>query len=305
VPKSLTANCVTDELIYAALDTYVKQDIFINSNMSDNKTSREGYIDQYQEKLGITQEQYNANKSRMLRSIKNNGGFYIGKYETGYELSAGGTSRNYSDEDIHTEHPINETPVIKENAYPYNYVTVGQAQTLSGNLKTDINTTTSLMYGIQWDLVLKYLKVKGNLETEQIVVDSKNLGNYCNSSFRINRGKYLKYNDYTTWYEYTNPMENIVNVQDRVSTKLITTSQNSILLTCGAADLNGRLNIYDLAGNVWEWTLEKKLNEEQLSFVNRGGAFDNAGNASQLSIRNNDYNYSSTQYNCGFRTTMY
>lgn len=46
----------------------------------------------------------------------------------------------------------------------------------------------------------------------------------------------------------------------------------SILLTTGATKRNSVLNIYDLAGNVWEWTLEKSPKvENPCSF--KGGGF--------------------------------
>ena len=35
---------------------------------------------------------------------------------------------------------------------------------------------------------------------------------------------------------------------------------NGLLLTTGASSKNMKMNIYDLAGNVYEWTLEKSNN---------------------------------------------
>ena len=87
----------------------------------------------------------------MLQSIKNNGGFYIGKYETGTTTPRG----NHED-------PLT-TAVIKQNAYPYGYVIIGQAELKSKELKTG-NRTSSLLYGIQWYLVIKQLKLKNLLE---------------------------------------------------------------------------------------------------------------------------------------------
>ena len=58
----------------------------------------------------------------MLKSVYQNGGFYVGKYETGIE-DAPKTSGSA------TIAPT-EISVIKQNAYPYNYVTCSQAQAL-------------------------------------------------------------------------------------------------------------------------------------------------------------------------------
>ena len=71
---------------------------------------------------GLTSEQYTQLKQKMLKSVYQNGGFYIGKYETGTE-----TPRTSVDLSI----APTETPVIKPNVYPYNCVTCSQAQTLA------------------------------------------------------------------------------------------------------------------------------------------------------------------------------
>ena len=64
----------------------------------------------------------------MLKSVYQNGGFYVGKYETGIE-DAPKTSGSSSTAPT-------EKPVIKQNAYPYNYVTCSQAQSLASNMES-------------------------------------------------------------------------------------------------------------------------------------------------------------------------
>ena len=65
----------------------------------------------------------------MLKSVYQNGGFYIGKYETGIENAP------KTDQSSSLTAPT-ETPVIKQNAYPYNFVTCRQAQTLASNMES-------------------------------------------------------------------------------------------------------------------------------------------------------------------------
>ena len=125
------------------------------------------------------------------------------------------------------------------------------------------NATTykgSLMFGVQWDLVLKFIENKLSATDIEIVSklnsNSTIIGNYNNSTFTINRGRYAVYSSYTlnsTWNEYNIPITNFV---DTNSNKLSLSSGNGILLTTGAVDQNCLMNIYDIAGNVWEWTLE-------------------------------------------------
>ena len=184
----------------------------------------------------------------MLNSIKNNGGFYIGKYEVGYELEEGESVRYYG-EDFSTEHPITQIPVIKENAYPYNWVRVSQAQELSESLATG-GKTSSLMFGTQWDLVLKYLSVKENGKTEAELTSFNSVwGNCFSATFDITQGKYSEDNG-ATWK----------NVEGTYTKPIAV----GVLLTTGATATNSSMNIYDLAGNVGEITLEKSSSDESV-----------------------------------------
>ena len=202
---------------------------------------KDGCVDEYentegtgQEIAGFTEEQYYALKKKMLKSIYQNGGFYIGKYETGIE-NAPKTSGS-------ADTAPTETPVIKQNAYPYNYVTCRQAQTLASNMESG-NYNTSLMFGVQWDLVLKYLETKGTAQAD-LKTDSTSWGNYENSSWNVTNEK-SKYGIYN--------YPNITWTSGAYGEK---SSSSGILLSTGASDTFSKQGIYDLAGNMSEFTLE-------------------------------------------------
>ena len=225
--------------------------------------------------------EYNNHKNAMLKSVYENGGFYIGKYEVGIKEDI---NRNFG-EDYETEHLINETPVIQQDKYVYNWVRCSQAQELSESLAVG-GKTSSLMFGIQWDLVLAYLEANGVSEND-LKVNSGSWGNYSNEAFDITRGKYSTDNgaNYTTVNgTYPKPA-------------------SSVLLTTGATVRNSKMNIYDLAGNVWEWTLEKSTNTDR-PCAYRGGCYNNVGSSLPASHRDS-YSASDSGNTIGFRPALY
>ena len=241
------------------------------------------YSDTYysDETTGLTSEQYIELKQKMLKSVYENGGFWIGRYEAGIteNRTASGTP---------TVAPISKQGTDENPVYPYTYVTCSQAQTLANMLTTE-NYTSSLMFGVQWDLVLKHIETKEvakgtELATIQSALrsDSTSWGNYYNASFTINRGRYADYVNYTlstTWTSYNKTTGN--NFVNDSSVKQVQSSGNGILLTTGASDASKKMNIYDLAGNVWEWTLEY-TDIANGPCARRGGGCNSTGSTSSI-----------------------
>ena len=260
----------TDEE-YTAIET----DLHTYTDVYRNGTN---YKDEYYSGVGLTSDEYTNLKKTMLKSVYQNGGFYIGKYETGIE-SVPKTSGSASTEPT-------ETPVIKQNAYPYNYVTCSQAQTLASNMESG-NCTSSLMFGVQWDLVMKYLETKGTSQA-YLKTNSTSWGNYYNNAWNITNEN-LKYSpNGSGWISATEKAKD---------------SSSRILLSTGASDDFSKQGIYDLAGNVWEWTLEYTFNSSY-HCANRGGSFYDNGDSNPAAYRNG----SSTayyDYGVGFRLSLY
>ena len=254
---------------------------------------------------GLDSDAYTALKQKMLKSVYENGGFWIGRYEAGITKN-----RTSKDEEI-TAAPLSKAGTVENAVYPYTYVKCSQAQTLASQLSTGKSYTSSLMFGVQWDLVLKHIEVKEGTDATKLATiqsalrtDSKDWGNYRNASFEINRGKYAKYGALTTWYNYNTALENSVTYANGKSTKLsASSSSNTILLTTGASDACQKMNIYDLAGNVREWTLEYTATTSSPCAL-RGGYFNDYGSSSSASSR---YNFSTTYSDrlIGFRPSLF
>ena len=273
------------ETEYTAIET----DLHTYTDYYRNGTS---YKDEYSSDkveagTGLTSAQYTKLKQKMLKSVYENGGFWIGRYEAGIT-----TNRTSKNEEI-TAEPLSKQGTVENAVYPYTYVTCSQAQTIASKLSTGKSYTSSLMFGVQWDLVLKHIEVKEvakgtALATIQSTLrsDSKDWGNYCNATFTINRGKYAKYGALTTWNNYNTALVNCVTYENGISTKVSSSQQsNAILLTTGASDICKKMNIYDLAGNVDEWTLEYTASTFG-PCATRGGIYDFNGSNLPASCRN-------------------
>ena len=260
---------------YSAIET----DLHTYTNDYRNGTT---WKDEYSSDAatGLTSTQYTELKQKMLKSVYKNGGFYVGKYETGIE-NAPKTSGSSSTAPT-------EIPVIKQNAYPYNYVTCSQAQTLASKMESG-NYTSSLMFGVQWDLVLKYLETKGTTQAD-LKTDSTNWGNYWNNLWNITNenSKYA-------------PEEGLGWTKGAYGKK---DSGKDVLLSTGASETFSKQGIYDIAGNVWEWTLEHATSYSSSPCASRCGIYYSTGSNYPAVYRNNltTGNYDA---NVGFRVSLF
>ncbi len=251
---------------------------------------------------GLTSAQYTDLKQKMLKSVYENGGFWVGRYEAGI------TTNRTAKGDV-TVAPISKAGTVDTPVYPYIYVTCNQAQTVANMLTTN-DYTSSLLFGVQWDLVLKHIEVKEvakgtALATTQNALrsNSTSWGNYRDAGFIINRGKYADcktWKQSTTWTPYNQTTSNNF-VKNGV--KQVQSNTNGILLTTGASDVCKKMNIYDLAGNVEEWTLEYTNNSAN-SCARRSGNYQASGSNIPASSRN--LNPATTSVGTvGFRTALF
>ena len=237
-------------------------------------SNEEKKLDWYQ-----SESDYNTAKQKMLKSVYQNGGFWVGRYEAGIE----------NEVDIRKSASSTATliPVTKQNMYPYTYITRTQAKVLAEKVESG-NYTSSLMFGVQWDLVLKYIETKNLNQKSNLLTNSTPIGNYKNSLWNITNTNAKYSTDYgSSFTAYPKPK----------------TENASILLTTGADISFSLMNIYDLAGNVWEWTLEK-TSEVSVPCTNRGGSCSNDGSLSSASNRDSSVT-SGSGYNVGFRLSLY
>ena len=237
-----------------------------------------------EEATGLSSSEYTELKQKMLKSVYQHGGFYISRYEAGTNIN-----RN----DITSVTDI--VPMSQANLYPLNRVTCSEAQALASKASTN-GYSGSLLFGIQWDLVQKYIEAKavdqgtaiGNIQS-QLINNSTSWGNYRSSIYNIeNESAQYSLNNGSEWLQA--PYNK--------------TSSASAVLTTGSSIVFGKQNILDLAGNMWEWTLENS-NVSSQPCVIRGGSYESSA-SSELSVNSRSNNTSSQSYrSIGFRMTIF
>ena len=243
---------------------------------------------------GLTYDEYKTAYQKMLKSVYTYGGFWIGRYEAGIEGTTTETTNARTSSSGRISIETSPKAISQKDAIPYNYVYCSEAQALAKEMTPNNSYTSSLMFGIQWDLVCKYLEVKGKLAIADINSNSTSWGNYENAKIEnITSGKYKENVDRYNWGVWTK-ITNVFTKSD---------SGYGILLSTGISEYTKKMNIYNFASNEGEWTLEKSSNS-LYPCAYRGGYYVISGFDYPASYRlyvgtTNAYDY------IGFRPTLY
>lgn len=191
------------------------------------------------EPYALGYETESSEYERMKESVISHKGFYVGRYEAG-TLSGERTSDSGIEDEI----------IVKQGAHVYNYIgwstsddmtnEKGGAVEKAKNFSKDNNytsVTSTLIYGVEWDAIMTWIDpayTTGNCDiNNSYVANSTGKGNYDEN-------------------ENTNSWKGKVTIT-------------------GASSDYSIKNIYDLAGNVYEWSMESVNVYGQNRRIKRGG----------------------------------
>ena len=232
---------------------------------SSNRYDVDGKLQGYKdgiEQYQMLSQEMEENFYKMIESVKKYGGFYIGRYETG----------NLSQE---------EAVVKKMNTDIGSqtwYTMYERCKNLEGENE---NIQTSMIWGSLWDETLQWLvDTEAKISTGEtidytLINNSANWGNYSNAEF-----------------EYT-------NTSGTTSTK----NEGSITrIPTGSAEYTKANNIYDMAGNVFDWTLEAYSTDGR---VCRGGHCSSDGSYRPARNRVISFYPTYSYDNLGCRSALY
>ena len=199
-------------------------------------------------------------------SVEKYKGFYIGRYEAGDKDSTEASTPALRTSSSSTSNKIS----IKANQAPYNYVIRTQAKSLAEGFATKqgYKAKTKLVSSYAWDTTIAFLqKVNSDYGS------SSEEGNYKNITF--------SYTDIT----------GASQTKASGSEVLVPTGQTTPVC-----------NIYDMGGNVWEWTTESYSNTNSPSALRGGGCNHNFAN-SPAGIRS--HSSGTANADLGFRLTLF
>ena len=168
-------------------------------------------------------------------SVERYKGFYIGRYEAGdKESTVAKTLRSSND--------VTKTVTIKANQAPYGYVTRTQAVSLAEGFATKqgYKAKTKLVSSYAWDTTMAFLQ---NVNSDY--GSSSEEGNYSDTKF--------SYTDIT----------GASKTKEKKSSVLVPTGQTTPVC-----------NIYDMGGNIYEWTTES-YSDTSNPYARRGGGYSN------------------------------
>ena len=188
--------------------------------------------------------------------------------------------------------------VEKANSIPYYHADYYTAVEMSKRLYSNNSYVQSgLITGTQWDMMMKFLSDSSNYSD----MKSTQWGNYDNVSLTNLRGY------------YTNVNTSNASTDGFKSAEGFTTNSGTsswVILTTGSTEQVLRKGLYDVAGNLWEWTQEASYianlgyNTTYNTYNLRGGSFYNAYASSPACYRGYDY-APVTNTSIGFRPVLY
>ncbi len=207
--------------------------------------------------------------SSELPQIRKYGGFYVARYEAGLAKTIVEFTSTQQHTGYNQVYNVDGIPQSKEGVIPWMFIDWTTSQKNAKSMYNTNSVSSGLITGTQWDVMLNKMLDKGAIQSSDLT-NSGNWGNYTNNSIEY-KGRMAR-----TWYSSSWYLATFGgNTEGKTSSY---SSGNGDLLTTGASKQTEKYHIFDVAGNLWEWTDETSLykagtaNETNTQYhISRGG----------------------------------
>ncbi len=203
-----------------------------------------------------------------LPQIEKYEGFYIGRYEAGTSNITLSTGINFAEPTIGVviddnysirdglNHTVNGKVTLKAGEIPYYHADYETALNLSNNMYCTDYVRSGLATGTMWDVMLKFIA-----NGDDSVVTASKWGNYSDTNITYKNGQ-GRYAAVTQAYGAMTASAFV---------KCDGTYHNGVNTTGISEDVKKK-NLYDVAGNLFEWTQETSYVNTTETYMIRGGA---------------------------------
>ena len=243
------------------------------------------------------------------QSVDLHGGFYVARYEAGvpsganfYANTAGATY--YTSSTTPSKNVTSYTPVSKAEVQSWNYISQENAKVVSSNMYSGNGAVNSqLIDSYAWDTIMTWMEES----VDGIALDSTNYGNYANTplTVTVSNALYAEHTYTTSWTPATTYKRATITLGS------VASGSSTIYKEIATGSLSSAKvrNIYDMAGNMWEWTTEYGYHNADSSgtkyAVLRGGSFGDYGSNDPVSYRVGNGTATHTGIGVGFRVVLY
>ncbi len=247
--------------------------------------------------------------SSELVQIRKYGGFYIGRYEAGtseitistgtitVDFSGAHTASSWQNTDFSIRDGLNHTATgkitSKAGEIPYYHADYFTALELSNRMYQTEYVQSGLITGTMWDVIMKFIAG----DNTSIVTTGSTWGNYNEQTDDVT------FIDGQGRYATVTPSGSNTGSNDAF-TKSDGEYHYGIRTTASTEGVKQK-NLYDIAGNLWEWTQEVAYpNNTVECYMLRGGSFNYAYYSYPACYR--AYDTTTTPYTfTGFRPVLY
>ena len=202
-----------------------------------------------------------AEAQAMYASVKKYEGFYVARYEAGVDNSTDFGNMQTNIYSVMGKIPC--TGFIWGNSMSDDTGgVVEKVRKIYPATNSNTGVVSTLIYGVQWDSILQWWLDTKAVSTVKTSVDYGNYMSHVINEGDLNEGSKYKLHGTTNFYDVGN------NTKDGSTAWLLTTG------ALKAAKVN---NIYDMAGNEYEWTMEGR-NQTTRNVRGRSYYVDDASN---------------------------